>query len=155
MRRPLKKKRAIAPDRKYNSVKVARLVNYVMERGKKNVARTIVYGAFGEIEKVEKKDPMIVFEQALQNVGPIVELKSRRVGGANYQVPQEVPADRRLILALRWILEASKGRKGSPMYKRLAQSILDSSKNEGPAVVKRENVQKMAEANRAFAHLSR
>lgn len=155
MRRPLKKKRTIVPDEKYNSVKVSRLINYVMERGKKNVASTVVYDAFDEMAKKEDKDAMIVFEQALQNVGPIVELKSRRVGGANYQVPQEVPIDRRLVLALRWILESAKSKSGAPMYKRLAQSFIESSNNEGAAVTKRENVQKMAEANRAFAHLSR
>ena len=154
MRRPLKKKRTIAPDAKYNSVKVARLINYIMERGKKNVARKIVYGAFDEIQKTEKKDPQIVFEEALQNVGPLTELRSRRVGGANYQIPQEVSADRRFVLALRWILNAAKERKGVPMHKKIAREIVDASKNEGAAVTRRENTQKMAEANRAFAHLA-
>ena len=154
MRRPLKKKRAVVSDAKYNSVKVARLINYIMERGKKTVARNIVYQSFDEIQKMENKDPQIVFEEALQNVGPLTELRSRRVGGANYQIPQEVSVDRRLVLALRWILQAAKDRKGMPMYKKLAQEIVDASKNEGSAVTRRENTQKMAEANRAFAHLA-
>lgn len=154
MRRPLKKKRALAPDTKFNSTKVALLINYIMERGKKNTAKKIVYQAFDDIEKSEKKDPQIVFEEALQNVGPLTELRSRRVGGANYQIPQEVSTDRRLILALRWILSAAKERKGMPMHKKLAREIIEASKNEGAAVTRRENTQKMAEANRAFAHLA-
>ena len=154
MRRPLKKKRIISPDTKYNSIKVARLINYVMERGKKDVARKIVYQAFDEIQGKENKDPQIVFEEALQNVGPLMELRSRRVGGANYQIPQEVSADRRLVLALRWILNAAKDRKGIPMYKKLAREIVDASKNEGSAITRRDNTRKMAEANRAFAHLA-
>ena len=154
MRRPLKKKRIIAPDAKYNSTKVAQLINYTMERGKKNVARKVVYQAFDEIQKTEKKDPQIVFEEALQNVGPLTELRSRRVGGANYQIPQEVSGDRRLVLALRWILNAAKERKSIPMYKKLAREITEASKNEGAAITRRENTQKMAEANRAFAHLA-
>ena len=154
MRRPLKKKRKVAPDAKYNSVKVTRLINYIMERGKKNAARKVVYQAFDEIQKSEEKDPQIVFEEALQNVGPLTELRSRRVGGANYQIPQEVSPDRRLVLALRWILQAAKERKGVPMHKKLAREIVDASKNEGAAVTRRENIQKMAEANRAFAHLA-
>ena len=154
MRRPLKKKRELEPDIQYNSVKVAQLINYVMERGKKNTARRIVYQAFDEIQKTEKRDSQLVFEEALQNVGPLVELRSRRIGGANYQIPQEVSNRRRLILALRWILEAAKARNGIPMHKRLAQEIVEASKGEGAAVVRRENTQKMAEANRAFAHLA-
>ena len=142
------------PDTKYNSVKVARLINYIMEQGKKTVARDIVYQAFDEIQRIEKRDPQLVFEEALQNVGPLTELRSRRVGGANYQIPQEVSVDRRLVLALRWMLNAAKDRKGVPMHKKLAQEIIDASKNEGSAVTRRENTQKMAEANRAFAHLA-
>ncbi|MCY4577353.1 MAG: 30S ribosomal protein S7 [Candidatus Kaiserbacteria bacterium] len=154
MRRPLKKKRVMVPDAKYGSAKVGRLINYVMERGQKQVARKIVYQAFDEIQKAENKDPQLVFEEALQNVGPLTELRSRRVGGANYQIPQEVSPDRRLVLALRWILQAAKSRKGIPMYKKLSREIIDASKNEGAAITRRENTQKMAEANRAFAHLA-
>lgn len=154
MRRPLKKKRALIPDSKYSSVKVARLINYVMERGKKSVARDLVYRAFDEVERSEKRDPQVVFEEALQNVGPLTELRSRRIGGANYQIPHEVSTDRCLILALRWILQAAKEKSGSPMHQRLAREIIEASKNEGAAVTRRENTQKMAEANRAFAHLA-
>ena len=154
MRSPLKKKRILQPDLKYGSLKISRLINYVMERGKKDVARKIVYQAFDEVERLTKKDPQVVFEEALQKVGPLVELRSRRVGGANYQIPQEVSIDRRLVLSLRWILQAAKARKSLPMHRRLAQEIVDASKGEGAAVVRRENTQKMAEANRAFAHLS-
>ena len=125
-----------------------------MERGKKNAAKKIVYQAFDEMQKSENKDPLIVFEEALQNVGPLTELRSRRVGGANYQIPQEVSADRRLVLALRWILDAARERKGMPMYKKLAREMVEASKNEGAAITRRENTQKMAEANRAFAHLA-
>ena len=154
MRKPIKDKKTIAPDPKYNSVQVAKLINYIMERGKKSVARSIVYKAFDEIKKTEKKDPLLVFEEALQNVSPIMELRSRRIGGANYQVPIEVRIERRLILALRWIINAAKERKGLAMHKKLALEIIGASKNEGSAITKRETTQKMAEANRAFAHLS-
>ena len=153
MRKP-NKKRIVTPDAEYNSVKVAKLINYVMERGKKSTARAIVYDTFREIQRKENRDPQLVFEEALLKVGPLTELRSRRVGGANYQIPQEVQPDRRLILSLRWILQAAKARKGAPMYRRLAQEIIDASKNEGAAVVRRENTQKMAEANKAFAHLA-
>ncbi len=154
MRGTVKKKNRLQPDRKYNSLKVAKLINYVMREGKKTTAEKIVYDSFKEIEQKEKKSPMLVFEEAIQNVGPLVELKSRRVGGASYQIPIEVNEERRLILALRWVLEATKSKKGESTYKKLAKQLIDASKNEGPAVVKRENIQKMAEANRAFAHLA-
>lgn len=154
MRRPLKVKRNLTPDPKYSSEKVSKLINYVMERGKKDTAQKIVYDAFTEVNKKTKKDAMVVFGEALENVGPLMELKSKRIGGANYQIPHEVSPTRRLILSIRWILEAAKARKGAPMYKKLSQEIIDASNNEGTAVVKRENTQKMAEANRAFAHLA-
>lgn len=154
MRKPVKKKNRLEPDFKYNSLKVSKLINYIMEEGKKNIARKIVYEAFDEIKKTEDKDPLLVFEEALQNVSPIMELRSRRVGGANYQIPQETSVNRRFILALRWIIIAAKSRKGTPIHKALAKELIEASKNEGTAVVKRENSQKMAEANRAFAHLS-
>ena len=156
MRRPIptRDKKVLEKDYKYDSVKVTKLINYVMERGKKNTARKIVYDAFDYIKQTEKKDPLLVFEEALQNVGPLVELKSRRVGGANYQVPTDVSAERRLILALRWIIASAKEKSGSPMAKKLANEIISASKNEGASVLKRENLQKMAEANRAFAHLA-
>ena len=154
MRKPVKKKKELMPDEKYNSLKVSKLINYVMRKGKKHVARNIVYDSFDEVKRIEKKDPLVVFEEALQNVGPIMELRSRRIGGANYQIPQETSTERRLVLALRWILNAARDRKGVPMHKALAQEFIEASKNEGTAVTRRENAQKMAEANRAFAHLS-
>lgn len=154
MRRPVKKRPAVSPDFVYESEHVSKLVNYIMERGKKNAARKIVYGAFDKIKTQTKSDPAQVFEMALQNVGPQVEVRSRRVGGANYQVPHEVRPERKLALALRWIIGAAKGKKGKPMKERLAEEIMLSAKNEGEAIKKKENVHKMAEANRAFAHFA-
>jgi small subunit ribosomal protein S7 len=152
MRRPLKKKIELQPDIKYDSVKVSKLINYVMERGKKNIARKVVYDAFDEIKK--KGDPIEIFETALRNVEPSMEVRSRRVGGANYQVPVEVRAERRLSLSMRWIITAAKSRKGTPMHKRLADEILLASNKEGDAFKRRENTHKMAEANKAFAHFA-
>ncbi len=153
MRRPVKQRRETLPDPTYNSLPVAKLINYIMERGKKNVARSVVYGAFAKI-KESKSEPLEVLEMAIQNVGPQMEVRSRRVGGANYQVPHEVRPERRLALAYRWIIGAARGGKGKPMADRLAAELLAASKNEGEAVKKRENVHKMAEANRAFAHFA-
>lgn len=152
MRRPLKKKAELQPDFAYDSVKVAKLINYIMERGKKNAARKIVYATFDELKK--KGDPIEIFETALRNVEPSVEVRSRRVGGANYQVPREVRAERRLSLAMRWIIAAAKARKGMPMHRRLAEELMLAYSNEGEAVKKRENTHKMAEANKAFAHFA-
>ncbi|MDI9325382.1 MAG: 30S ribosomal protein S7 [Alphaproteobacteria bacterium] len=154
MRRPIKKKRILSPDPQYKSTDVAKLINYIMERGKKNIARTIVYDAFAIIAQETKKEPLEVFREALHNVGPTVELKSKRIGGANYQVPTEVKPERRLVLSLRWMIEAAHSKKGVRMAQKLAEEIIASSKNEGVSITKRENVQKMAEANRAFAHLA-
>lgn len=155
MRRPLKAKKELKPDLVYDSVKVAKLINYVMLRGQKNTARKIVYGAFDEIKKeLKTEDPIEVFETALKNVGPSVEVRSRRVGGANYQVPREVRPERRLFLALRWIISASETKKGIPMYRRLASELIAASKGEGTAVKRREDTHRMAEANRAFAHFA-
>ena len=122
--------------------------------GKKTVAENIVYGAFDIIEEKTKQKPLEVFELALKNVGPLTEVRSRRVGGANYQVPREVRPERRVALAMRWILDVSRKGKGAPMKKRLADELLLASKNEGEAVKKRENTHKMAEANKAFAHFA-
>lgn len=154
MRRPIKDKRIIRPDRKYNSVKVSQFINYIMERGKKEVARKIVYQAFEEIAKVTKKDALEVFETALKNVAPNMEVKSRRIGGANYQVPIEVKPSRKQSLAFRWIIDFAKKKSGSAMYKRLADEIVAAANNESEAVKKRENTHKMAEANKAFAHFA-
>ncbi len=155
MRRKLKTKKELAPDRVYNSAKLAKFINYIMERGKKNTARTIVYGALDVVKEKEKKDnPIEIFDNALKNAGPTMEVRSRRVGGANYQIPREVSANRRLALAMRWIIATAKAKKGQPMYKKLAEEFLLANKNEGEAVKKKENVHKMADANKAFAHFS-
>ena len=154
MRRPIKKTNRLKPDFEYKSLKVEKLINYIMERGKKNAARNIVYGCFEIIKKETKEDPLEIFETAIRNISPMMEIRSRRIGGANYQVPHEVRPERKLALAFRWIIEAAKSKKGKPMAQKLATEILLSSKNEGDAFKKKENVHKMAEANRAFAHFA-
>jgi small subunit ribosomal protein S7 len=145
----------IQPDPKYRSIIVAKLINYVMIQGKKIAARKIVYGALDEIKKSSKTDALEIFDGAIRNVGPYVEIKSKRIGGANYQVPVEVSKDRRLCLALRWIIAAARSVKGKPMHKKLAQELLAASKKEGLAYKKREDTHRMAEANKAFAHYAR
>jgi len=155
MRRKHKKTNIVKPDFKYNSEKIGKLINYIMKKGKKNTARTIVYAAFDEIkEKAKTENPVEIFDTALKNTGPVMEVRSRRVGGANYQVPVEVRPERRLALSMRWIIEAAKSKKGKPMHRKLAEELLLAAKNEGDAVKKRENVHKMAEANKAFAHFA-
>ena len=154
MRRPTKKTERLSPDHEYQSLKVEKLINYVMERGKKNVARALVYGAFAKIKEKTKEEPLEVFETAIRNVAPQVEVRSRRVGGANYQVPHEVRPERKQALTFRWIIEAAKSKKGKGMADKLADEIMAAAKNEGDAVKKRENIHKMAEANRAFAHFA-
>ena len=155
MHRKLKTKKGLASDRVYDSVKVSKFINYIMLDGKKNVARSIVYKTFDFIkEKDKKNDPLEIFESALKNTGPTIEVRSRRVGGANYQIPREVREERRLALSMRWLIEAAKSKKGQAMYKKLAEELLLANKNEGEAVKKKENVHKMAEANKAFAHFS-
>lgn len=153
MRRKIKVKRPLLPDSRYQSVKVTKFINYIMDRGKKNAARTVLYDAL-EIIKDKKEDPMNVFEEALKNAGPVMEVRSRRIGGANYQVPREVRPERRLSLAMRWLKDAANSKKGKPMAAKLADELMAAAKNEGEAVKKRENTHKMAEANRAFAHFS-
>ena len=145
-------KREVVPDPKYGDRNVARLINKVMDRGKKSVAQQIVYDAFAIVEEKMHRNPADVYEQALRNTMPILEVKPRRVGGATYQVPVEVRGDRRMTLAVRWILQASRARKGRPMAERLAAELVDAANNTGTAVKKREDTHKMAEANRAFAH---
>jgi len=153
MRRRKAVKQQLIPDVKYNSELVARLINMIMNRGKKSTAQNIVYGAF-EVINQKKKDlePLEIFLQALENVRPRLEVKSRRVGGATYQVPVEVNSDRQVALALRWITGFAKGRKGQPMRDALASELLDAFENTGSAVKKREDTHKMAAANKAFAH---
>jgi small subunit ribosomal protein S7 len=155
MRRKVKNRQYPSPDSRFKSVKVEKLINYVMLDGKKNAARSIVYGAFDHLKGQDGvENPLEVFEAALKNVGPTTEVRSRRVGGANYQVPREVRPERRLSLSLRWIIDAARAKGGKPMASRLADELLAASKNEGEAVKKRENVHKMAESNKAFAHFS-
>ncbi len=155
MRRKAKNRNIVGPESTYNSAKVAKLINYIMEEGKKNTARKIVYGAMTIIkEKAKVENPIEIFDTALKNTAPNVEVRSRRVGGANYQVPVEVRPDRRNALSIKWIIEAARSKKGKPMHIKLADEIIAASKNEGEAVKKRENVHKMAEANKAFAHFA-
>lgn len=151
-RRSRPQKREIAPDVRYNSVQVQSFINRVMKRGKKSVATRLMYDTFDLIEKQSKKDPLEVFRQAMKNVSPMMEVKPRRVGGATYQVPMEVDADRQFALATRWILASAKARSGRSFSERLAGELMDAYNNTGPAIRKRDETHKMAEANRAFSH---
>lgn len=151
-RRHSAEKREVLPDPKFGNIVVTKLMNSIMYAGKKSAAETIVYGAFGIIEGKTKQNPLGVFEQALNNVMPSIEVRSRRVGGATYQVPVEVRTTRRQALGLRWIISAARERNEKTMTERLSAELLDASNNRGNAVKKREDVHKMAEANRAFSH---
>ncbi|WP_333825897.1 30S ribosomal protein S7 [Pinisolibacter sp.] len=151
-RRHAAEKREVNPDPKFGDVIVSKFMNNVMEDGKKSVAESIVYGAFDLIEKKTRQDPLAIFHQALENVAPQIEVRSRRVGGATYQVPVEVRAERRQALAIRWLLTATRGRNEKTMTERLSAELLDASNNRGNAVKKREDTHRMAEANRAFSH---
>ncbi|HWH16216.1 MAG TPA: 30S ribosomal protein S7 [Candidatus Paceibacterota bacterium] len=153
MRRPLKNKPVRRPDIQYQSEAIARFINTVMWDGKKDVARKVVYGAL-EVIKEDGQDPVEVFETAIRNVAPLMEVRSRRVGGANYQVPREVPQQRRIALAYRWIINAARNKKGKPMHEKLANEILMAAKNEGEAIKKKDDMHRMAEANKAFAHFA-
>ncbi len=153
-RRKKIKKRIIAPDLIYDNVVVAKLINYIMRKGKKSVARKIVYGAFDILKEKTKKDPIEVFEAAIRNTSPVLEVKPRRIGGATYQIPREVRGERKIALAMRWIIKASKSKKGKPMKDRLAEELLNAANNTGWAVKRKEDTHRMAEANRAFAHFS-
>ena len=155
MRRKLKAKPKLNPDLTYDSEKVAKFINYCMQEGKKNTARKVVYDSFEVIkEKAKTENPLEIFETALKNTGPMMEVRSRRVGGANYQIPREVRPERRLFLSMMWIIDAARSKKGKPMAVKLAEEIIAASNNEGDAVKKRENTHKMAEANKAFAHFA-
>jgi small subunit ribosomal protein S7 len=145
-------KRDILLDPKYNSKLVAKFINKVMRRGKKSLAERILYGAFELIEQRSKQDPLDVFHKAMDNVRPIVEVKSRRVGGSTYQVPVEVRSDRRNALAMRWLISYAKARSEKTMVQRLAGELQDAAQNRGSSVKKREDTHRMAEANKAFAH---
>ncbi len=145
-------RREIPPDIKYNSVLVSKLINKVMKNGKKSVAEWIVYSAFDIIREKTKRNPLEVFEQAVQNAAPVLEVRPRRVGGATYQVPIEVPEHRRISLALRWLVQYARQRQGKSMAEKLAAELIDAANNVGATIKKKEDTHKMAEANRAFAH---
>ncbi|MCU0955620.1 MAG: 30S ribosomal protein S7 [Hyphomicrobium sp.] len=151
-RRHSAEKREVNPDPKFADVVLSKFMNAVMKEGKKSVAERIVYGALDSMEKKAKSDPIAMFHQALDNVMPAVEVRSRRVGGATYQVPVEVRAERRQALAIRWIINAARARNENTMVDRLSGELLDASQNRGAAVKKREDTHKMADANRAFSH---
>ena len=148
------KKRIITPDFVYNDIIVAKFINQVMKKGKKTIARKLVYGAFDILKEKTKKEPMEVFNLAITNASPLLEVKPKRIGGATYQVPREVKGDRKLTLAIRWILQASRAKKGQPFEKKLAEEIINAANNTGSAVRKKDDTHKMAEANRAFAHFA-
>jgi small subunit ribosomal protein S7 len=155
MRRKLNIKRELKPDATYASLKLSKFTNYVMESGKKATARTIVSDCMLAIkEKAKVENPIEIFETALKNTSPAMEVRSRRVGGANYQVPREVRQTRQAALSMKWIVDAARSKKGAPMHLKLADEIIAASKNEGEAVKKRETMHKMAEANKAFAHFA-
>jgi len=154
MRAKTAQKRKTAPDSKFNNVTVGKFINYVMQRGKKSVAQSIVYDMFEIVSERTKQDPLEIFDQAMKNASPVLEVKSRRIGGANYQIPVEVKGNRRLTLAMRWIIAAAKTRKGKSMSAKLADEIVDASNKQGEAIKKKEDVHRMAEANRAFAHFA-
>ena len=147
--------RELTPDPKYGSVTVAKMVNYVMHNGKKTVARKITYGALEQAAAKLELQPLDVLEGALKNISPIMEVRGRRVGGANLQVPMEVTRTRRQMLAFRWLLGAARGAKGKPMEQKLGSELINAYNNEGSAVRKKEDTHKQAEANRAFAHFAR
>ena len=154
MRRPIKKRIIVEPDIKYSNVLIAKLINKIMKAGKRSVARNIVYSALEIAEKQTKKPAIEVFEKAMDNVSPAVELKSKRVGGANYQVPVEVRPDRRDALAIRWMVDSARSQKGKPMAKKLAEELINAFNNTGGAIKKKQDTHRMAEANKAFAHFS-
>ncbi len=152
MRRKRAETRSTTPDPRYNSVVVAKFVNNLMERGKKSLATRIVYEAMDTMADRMKRPAMEVFEDALKNATPLVEVKPRRVGGATYQIPVEISANRRMALAMRWLIDSARKRSGRDMAARLAGELMDAARNEGNTVKKREDTHRMAEANQAFAH---
>jgi len=145
--------REIAPDINYSSIALSKFINYIMKKGKKSVARKIVYDAM-EIVADKKKDPLKTFETAIENVSPLMEVRSKRVGGATYQIPVPVGKERRFSLASRWIINSAKSKKGRPMREKLAEELINAASNTGVAVKKKEEVHKMADANKAFAHFA-
>jgi small subunit ribosomal protein S7 len=145
-------KRKTMPDPKYNSPVISKLINQIMQDGKKSIAQKAVYGALDIIQEKTGRDAMEVFEEAMNNIMPVLEVKARRVGGANYQVPVEVRPDRRQTLAIRWLVSYSKDKKGKPLREKIALEIMDAANNTGATVKKKEDTHRMAEANKAFAH---
>lgn len=154
MRKKRVYKKFYKPDQAHDRVDLGRFINYIMQDGKKSIAERVVYDALAEVEKQTKQDGVAVFEKALQNASPLLEVASKRIGGANYQVPREVRPERRFILACRWIIGAARSRKGKPMSAKLAEELINAAKNEGTAIKKKLDMHKMAEANRAFAHFA-
>jgi len=148
------KRHPVSPDSVYNDTVVSKFINQIMRRGKKTIARKIVYGALDIMKEKTKKEPLDVFKTALDNAAPLLEVKPKRVGGATYQVPTEVSADRGTTLAIRWIIRGAKSKKGKPMAEKLAQELIDAANNAGWAVKKKNDTHRMAEANRAFAHFA-
>ncbi|MES2225584.1 MAG: 30S ribosomal protein S7 [Patescibacteria group bacterium] len=154
MRHPLNNKRTRRPDSEYNSEAISRFINTVMLDGKKDTARKVVYDALTIISKGGEVDALETFETAIRNVAPLMEVRSRRVGGANYQVPREVPQQRRVSLAYRWLINAARARKGKPMAQKLADEIMLAVNNEGSAIKKKDDMHRMADSNKAFAHFA-
>ena len=152
MRRRRPEKRQVLPDPVYNDILVTKFVNYVMECGKKGVAEKIFYGAMETIKQKTKTDGLVIFEKAIENASPSVEVKSRRIGGATYQVPIEVPKNRRFYLAAQWIINAANSRSGKPMAEKLAAELISAANGDGGAIKKKDDTHRMAEANKAFAH---
>ncbi len=151
-RRRRAEKRRITPDPKFNNVELSQFINHVMSNGKKTTAQRIVYKALDDVEEEAHRPGIEIFQQAVRNSSPMLEVKSRRVGGATYQVPTDVRPERRLTLGMRWLVTAARARAGRPMAERLAQELLEASRGQGAAVKRREDLHRMAEANRAFAH---
>lgn len=154
-KRVYKNKRYLKPDPKFGNLMLSKFINHVMSRGKKSTAQRIVYEAMGIVSEKTKNDPLEIFDGAMRNVAPVLEVKARRIGGANYQIAQEVRGERREALAMRWLHSAAAGRDGKSMAEKLAAELVDASKKQGGAIKKREDVHKMAEANRAFSHFAR
>ena len=152
MRRRRPERRKVLPDPVYNDKFVTKFVNYIMQRGKKGIAEKIFYGAMDQIKQKTKTDGLVIFEKAIENASPSVEVKSRRIGGATYQVPIEVPNSRRFYLASHWIINAAIGRSGRPMSDKLASELISAANGEGGAIKKKDDTHRMAEANKAFAH---
>ena len=154
-KRVYKNKKFLKPDPKFGNLMLSRFINQIMRRGKKSIAQKVVYGALDIVSEKTKDDPLMVIDAAIRNVAPVLEVKGKRIGGANYQIAQEVRGDRRETLAMRWLKEAARTRSGKAMAEKLAAELIDASNKEGGAMKRREEVHRMAEANRAFSHFAR